>query len=275
MIEVYQDCVEASLTVLDSANALLYVNNEQSPSWTPRWNLPMLFRNPFRFGRSVPWRPVAGSKPQWRISKEKSVLSLSGGIIDRIRRSATYNQAFFGEALYTSETGRQRLEQAWSQILEILADNSSQSSIATTTLTAAAVSLSFGVDEKSEEMAEARFAVRFVAYLRKILGKTLFDRYIPADLATKGSEADGGAFGKPVWDFEYPESSIFVTESGLVGCCIAPTGPGDVVFVAPGCTYPLILRNEDDHFLVRGYAFVHGMMLGERQNFETTTVNIH
>lgn len=63
--------------------------------------------------------------------------------------------------------------------------------------------------------------------------------------------ADRYVFGKPVWDFEYPESSIFVTENGLIGSYISVVSPGDIFFVPLGCMYPLVLRPEEDCFLVR------------------------
>ena len=91
----------------------------------------------------------------------------------------------------------------------------------------------------------------------------------------KSKLADGNAFGKPVWDFKYPESSFFITEGGLTGCSISTTRPGDMICVALGSTYPFILRPDGDHFLLRGYAYVHGIMHGERRNSEGQVFRIH
>jgi hypothetical protein len=66
--------------------------------------------------------------------------------------------------------------------------------------------------------------------------------FIPCDLLKESPSADGRAFGKPVWDFQYPGSSVFITKNRLVGCAIATTRPGDEMFVALGSTYPMISR---------------------------------
>lgn len=93
-----------------------------------------------------------------------------------------------------------------------------------------------------------------------MLDQVTYRKYIPPDVPEVSEQADGRAFGKPAWNFEYPESSFFITEGGLTGCSISTTRPGDLIFVARGSTYPLILRPDDDHFLTRGYTYVHGVM---------------
>jgi hypothetical protein len=44
-LEVYRDSVEAALVNFEKADVLLYITVEEEPSWIPRWNIPMLFRN--------------------------------------------------------------------------------------------------------------------------------------------------------------------------------------------------------------------------------------
>jgi hypothetical protein len=87
-------------------------------------------------------------------------------------------------------------------------------------------------------------------------------------VSEESKDGDRHAFGKPVWDFKYPESSFFITEGELFGCSISTTRPEDMVCAALGSTYPFVLRPDGDHFLIRGYAFVHGIMLGEQQDSE-------
>ena len=51
-------------------------------------------------------------------------------------------------------------------------------------------------------------------------------------MSDDSANTDGKVFGKPVLDFKYPESSLFITENNFIGCCILPTKLEDAVFVA-------------------------------------------
>jgi hypothetical protein len=53
-----------------------------------------------------------------------------------------------------------------------------------------------------------------------------------------------------------------------MGCSITSTRPGDVVYVARGSTYPLVLRPDADDFRLRGFAYVHGLMHAEKKDLE-------
>jgi hypothetical protein len=99
-------------------------------------------------------------------------------------------------------------------------------------------------DETAEEypdVAILRFAGS-LSYLKIALDEETYNKYIPADVSENSKDADGRLFGKPVWDFKYPESSFFITENKFMVCSISLTRPGDVVYVACGSTYPLVLR---------------------------------
>ena len=93
-------------------------------------------------------------------------------------------------------------------------------------------------------------------------------------MAEKSEEADGFMFGKPVWDFKYPESTFFVTVGRLSGCVASSAKPKDVICVPLGSTYPIILRPDSDRFYIRGYAYVHGIMNGERKHLKRQDFNI-
>jgi hypothetical protein len=54
-VEVFQDSVQAGLAHFQNTDVLLYRTGNEVPSWIPQWNHPMVFRNPFRFGKEVPW----------------------------------------------------------------------------------------------------------------------------------------------------------------------------------------------------------------------------
>ena len=116
-------------------------------------------------------------------------------------------------------------------------------------------------------------AANFAAYLKIVLEET-FPDYITQATVETSSNPDGYAFGKPVWDFEYPESSVFITDNRLVGCCISVVGPEGIVFVPLGCTYPLVLRPDGGHFLAMDYTYTHGLMHGDWQLPATRFVDL-
>ncbi|KAM4060354.1 HET-domain-containing protein [Hirsutella rhossiliensis] len=224
----------------------------------------MLFRNPFRFGKSLPWKPAGESKPIWNIDKELNVLSLHGFVIGSIRSAETYNESCFGNAMIDSNKGKNELNNLWRRILSTLSSGRPGVPFTASVLAATATSLAFGLDEASDPCAEQILTHNFIAYLKLVLDEETYNKFIPLEVSKKSAQVDGHIFGKPVWDFKYPDSSIFITDGGLVGCCICTTMPGDVVFVAFGSIYPFVLRPSGRHYLLRGYAFVHGAMHGEQ-----------
>jgi hypothetical protein len=109
--------------------------------------------------------------------------------------------------------------------------------------------------------------------------------HIPPNLLQDVDPSEGRLFGKPVWDFQYPDSSIFVAEpeeqafrDDLVGCAVATTRPGDVVFIPSGSTYPLILQpmeaSEHPRYTIRGFAYIDTVMRGDWQHGDTLAVKI-
>ncbi|KAF4487803.1 HET-domain containing protein [Fusarium agapanthi] len=244
-VEVYMDAVAAAFVDMQNTDVLLYAPGTDHPSWVPRWDRAMLFRNPFRFGKTLPWRPSLDSKPTWSINVESRILALRGVLIDSIK-------------------GRVKLGLVWRKILENLQWSRPSQVYSRDELTAAATSLSFGLNEDSNPGEERTLMQNFVSYLRIVLDEEAYQRYIPPELSKEAERADGYQFGKPVWDFNYPEvSSIFITEKGLIGCYVSTTNPGNIVTVPFGSTYPFVLRPQGDQLLMRGYGFIHGMMRGE------------
>ena len=108
-----------------------------------------------------------------------------------------------------------------------------------------------------------------------MLYEDTFGEYIPQDIAEEGRHRDGRLFGKPAWDFQYPESSFFSTNKGLFGYSISAVQPGDQLCIALGSTYPIILRPDGEEFVMRGYTYVYGLMNGERQDFKRRVFRIH
>jgi hypothetical protein len=263
-VEVYSDTVAAAFTDMQNTDVLLYAPGTDHPSWVPRWDRPMLFRNPFRFGKALPWKPSLDSKPIWSIDAQSMVLALRGVLVDSIKVSETYNESLFSNATMKLEERRAQPGHVWRRILENLRWSQPSKLYSRNELTAIATSLSFGLNEESDPGEERILMQNFVSYLRIVLDDQAYQQYIPPELSKEAEHADGYQFGKPVWDFNYPDSSIFITKEGLIGCCISTTDPGDIISIPFGSTYPFILRPQGERLLLRGYGFIYGIMRGER-----------
>lgn len=273
LIEVYRDSVEAAFLNFANADVLLYLTGLESPSWIPRWDKPMLFRNPFRFGNAVPWCPAGDAKTVWSIDKALNILSVSGFVVDWIRSAESYNQVYFSNATIDSDGQRSFLKQKWQRILDSMLENQSRP-LSYSRLSAAAMSFSFGLDENSDVADERRVTQNFITYLKIVLDDESFAQFIPPELAKESIHGDGSAFGKPVWDFKYPESSFIIAENGFVGCSVSLARVGDIVCIISGCAYPLVLRQEKDLFRIVGYSYVHHVMRGEMQDCKQRTFKI-
>jgi hypothetical protein len=115
-VEVYRDSVEERFVHFQNTDVLLYrADNDRTgnktPSWIPRWDIPMLFRNLFRFAKALPLKPARKTKPVWNINKTINVLSLSGFSIDPIKYVESYNESIFGNATIKLDRGRNELKQ--------------------------------------------------------------------------------------------------------------------------------------------------------------------
>lgn len=271
---MYRDSVEAALVDYQSTDVLLYLTGNDDPSWVPHWNHAMLFRNPFRFGKRVPWMPAGATKPSWSIDKDQNILSIQGFFVGTITSSEPYNAKYFCDPMLDYADGVEALKHAWQKILRTLSESFAQVPLTLDTLAQVAIAFAYGLDDNSEPASEYKAVRNFAAYLQIVLDRETFAKYIPTTLSKDLQHADGRAFGKPVWDFDYPESSLFITERGSVGCCVAVTEPGDSVFVPCGSTYPMVLRPQNGDWLVRGYSYVHGVMHGGEQQSKAQMIRI-
>ncbi|KAF1982508.1 hypothetical protein K402DRAFT_340114 [Aulographum hederae CBS 113979] len=269
VLEVYRNTVEAAFLQSENTDVLLYTPGTQmGSSWVPEWNKPMLFRNPFRFGKRPPWKPMGDTKAIWKIDRETNTLHLSGVILDTIKAAEPYNENYFCNSKMETAESRGSLAKEWIRIFETTgAASPSQANAAVST------SLSFGLDPNADLANESILEGNFSLYLKAVAQdspadqRALFGEYMPRR-SWPGSDAN--AFGKPVWDFDYPTSTIFATQKHeLIGCSTAVNRPGDLVFLPFGCTYPLILRplerdseGDEQFYRLEGFAYVYGVMMG-------------
>ena len=129
VLAVYRDSVEVALLSLQNTDVLTYITGDENPSWIPQWNRPMVFRNPFRFGKALPWKPAGETKPIWSIDKILNIMSLTGFVVDPINSVESYNESFFSDAMIKSNKGKQELRQVWQRILKTMEESQSQTTI--------------------------------------------------------------------------------------------------------------------------------------------------
>lgn len=65
-------------------------------------------------------------------------------------------------------------------------------------LSAAAISFSFGLDEKNDPVNERHLLYKFITYLKLVLSEETCNKYIPPDVSEESKHADGLEFGKPI-----------------------------------------------------------------------------
>lgn len=176
VVEMYRDSVEAALVHFQDISVSLYHTGNEKSSWIPHWDQPILFRNPFRFGKALPWKPARETKPIWSIDKAMNVLSPSRFVVDTIKYVEFYNENVFGKAVINSDGGRSELKQVWKRILTTMEKSQLQTPFSASVLTAAAISFSFGLDEKSDPANERDLLYNFVAYLKLVLDEETYKR---------------------------------------------------------------------------------------------------
>jgi hypothetical protein len=280
LTSVYRDTVKAALTQSKTTDVLLYAVGKEHPSWIPRWDIPMLFRNPFRFGDDVPFKPAGGSTASWSIDDDRNELTLQGFIAGRVKFAATYNQRWFADSVIDDVDERTGLKESWRMILQDIGASLGTLPLAQDSLTALAVSLSFGFGRRLNADERLETVRAFVAYLLLIWNddQEALGQHIPSVLLQQSTSVEGHIFGKPVWDFKYPDASIFVTEEHMIGCVVSASNTGDEVFVPYGSTYPVVLRpnaqSERKTHVNLGYAYVEGAMFGEMAEAAMSTVTI-
>jgi hypothetical protein len=99
--------------------------------------------------------------------------------------------------------------------------------------------------------------------------------HVRVSLLVGSTSGDGRASGKPVWEFQHPEPSIFTPGSRLVGWAIAITRPGDDVFVAIGSAHLMVLRpsvaGRQTRYVIRGLPYIDGVMNGVTAGMDSQT----
>lgn len=273
--EVYRDTVEAALLNFEKTDVLLYLTGSERPSWVPRWDVPMLFRNPFRFGNEVPWTPAGDTRASWRIDRDTYTLHLKCLFLSTVKLVEPYSEQYFGNTMLSSQEGRSKMNYEWQRLLETIATVHRQIPFDAKLFTDIAVTLSYGLNEKTEVGDPEALLHNFVSYLKLVLDEVAYDKYIPPKLSRMSQSGDGLLFGKPVWDFSYPQSYVFVTEDGLIGSCVSSVATGDRLFASLGSTYPSVLRPEGDYYTIRGFAFASGVMKGEKADGSIHDIELH
>ncbi len=190
MLEVYRDSVEAALLTFKKTDVMLYVTGKEDPSWIPRWDVEMLFRNPFRFAKALPWKPSGNSQPIWEIDKSSKVLSLTGYAHDVVEYVEPYYESQFGNAMLDDEEGRAKLREVWRRLLSLVEGSGVEVPFSRVTAQAMAVAFSYGLNQNSDPADEHLLLLNFLAYLRLVLDPEDYSRNIPTELHTLAVQGD-------------------------------------------------------------------------------------
>lgn len=216
LLEVYRDSVEAAFRNFHNADVLLYVTGNEIPSWIPRWDRPMLFRNPFRFGNALPWKPTGDTEPEWSIDRRSNALTVRGCVVGKIKSVEPYNPKIFGNAMLDSEGGeRENLKHTWERILSTASESLSQLPLRRSFLSSAAMCFAFGLDDNSEIANESDIVHTFVAYLRLALNDETFEKYVPLDLACESTHKDGRFLANQCGILNTPNRASSLLRMGL------------------------------------------------------------
>jgi len=149
ILEVYRDSVEAAFMDFQTTDVHNYTpGTKMALSWVPEWNQESFFRNPFRFGKPLPWKPAGDTKAVRRIDKEFNFLHLTGKIMDKIKCVNHYKENYFDNILL--EDDRKLLRQNWTRILNTIEGSHCHIPFTKEFMTAIATSLSFGLNEKTQ-----------------------------------------------------------------------------------------------------------------------------
>ena len=62
VLEVHRDSVETAFINYENTGGVLYLTCNDRPSWIPRWDQVILSRNPFRPGKTLPWKLAGDTK---------------------------------------------------------------------------------------------------------------------------------------------------------------------------------------------------------------------
>ncbi|PQE24049.1 heterokaryon incompatibility protein [Rutstroemia sp. NJR-2017a BVV2] len=121
--------------------------------------------------------------------------------------------------------------------------------------------LNFGLHDFAERNSELRFCG---TQLKNLLadGKTIKERKVMRDeeRGTRGEDLrDASSWAANVLAWR----RLMGTKSGRIGITAAAAVIGDSIVVLPGCSVPLILRQQGTSWKVVGECFVYGLMNGE------------
>ena len=275
-VEVYQDYVEMAFVNFQNTDVLLCITGNENPSWIPHWDWPMLFWNLFQFGKALPWKPAGETKPIWNIDKTLNVLSLSGFVVDHIKFVEFYSKSFFSNTMTKSDEGRNALKQVWQRILKAVKNNQSRIFFGISVLTAAATSFSFGLNKKANPADEHHLFHNFIAYLKNCAWWRNIQQVHTA---------------RYVWGVQTRRWTMYSVNPSEISNILKlasssqKVGWLDALYLQADqetwsvshleATYSFILWLDGDHFLIRGFAYVHGIMHGEQHNSEEQVFKIH
>lgn len=254
--QVYRDLAEAVISSSDSLGILTLVQHHQAietPSWIPKWNFKqqanVIFREFLRWDASKRM-PMSISfdklSPTLRtLGIKLDVVSEEDEIdLDKLypipgsdnTASEEYRAAFWRHKASGNSAVQNR---EWLETYSMV--------------------FTWGLDGNWEHVDKKEQAADFQDYLRNLCSVDLpFCEELCAYRREYGSYEYSNMGRRVCWG-----RSFFKTEIGYIGLGPRAMKTGDIVCVLFGCRIPMILRPENNYYLLVSEAYVHGIMNGE------------
>jgi Heterokaryon incompatibility protein (HET) len=263
-IEVYRIVVELSIRVLGNLDGLSYVMHPRNEISRPSW-VPLLHNNS---GNPVictlpEWKACGSRAPLVTINQRENVLLVRGIRLDTITSCDELVLSNFGlNPLGKNDTDLQRVSSVWRDFLR----PTKRYNLDEKGLAAYAASLSCGIHYTDERGDEEVLRLYFVIFLEWLCGDLSpipqYWRQLASKRLSETSEYDPLPTRRH-WNRWIRNKKVFRTANGYVGTANISLRDGDQVCILFGGNVPYILRPENDHYLLIGEAYVHGVMDGE------------
>jgi hypothetical protein len=257
------------------------------PTWVPDWRGGKDSNIYMMLGSNVLYEASLGLSPLPRISADGSVLTAPGLLFDAVREVVTpdgtnsidferWDSIFFPDGAPDYPNGTSNLEALFRTITCDLDNNCFRHSPDTETFEMIAAFIQNVCASRVTKMSDLTWTAcqQDLARLRDAPEYLHLGSFFWGSTVGKGfSWPEALDFNEAVRSGSIPLSNsvrrfmgdrmLFITQKGYFGLGPRATVVGDAVCVLFGARVPLILREVEDHYLLVGESFIHGLVDGE------------
>jgi Heterokaryon incompatibility protein (HET) len=229
------------------------------PSWIPRWDV----NNNYPVIWSIEeWNACSGTTALATLNEGSSTITVSGIRIDTVSNhyiSRVVDSLFPFPGNAGLDTGATAMN--WKQLLR----PTKRYKLDKNGIKAYAAALLCGLDQEENRGNEDDLYKDFISYVTSTLGQ---QTPLPECCQEEAARLPSMGLHDEIWyrrrvNIWCYNRTVFTTNSGYIGSGHRCLQSGDIVCILYGGAVPFILRPEDDHYLMIGEAYVHGLMDGE------------